>query len=47
MSIILWLQHYAIVAGFVVFILLVVSCCRPSRKQEMDRSASIPLDDDP
>ena len=41
-----WVQQYAIVPVFVVFVLMVVTTYLPSRKQEMERNARIPFDDD-
>ena len=46
MAIIHWLQHYSIVAVFVVFGLIVVTTYWPGRRSAIERNGRIPLDDD-
>ncbi len=41
-----WVQHYAIVPVFVVFLLMVLATYLPSRRQEMEHNARIPFDED-
>lgn len=45
--ILVWLNHYWIVPITIVFVAVVVKSYWPNQKRELDRHASIPLDDDP
>jgi len=42
-----WLDHYWIVPITVVFVAVAVKSYWPNQKHELDRQASIPLNDDP
>ena len=41
-----WMQQHSIIPVFAVFVLVVITAYLPSRKQEMERNARIPFDDD-
>ncbi|CAH2599705.1 CcoQ/FixQ family Cbb3-type cytochrome c oxidase assembly chaperone [Rhodovastum atsumiense] len=46
LSLLQWMQHHWVVPALVVFVLVVVSAYLPSRRQEMEHNARIPLADD-
>jgi len=46
LSIMPWLQHYSVVAMFLLFIGIVAATYRPSRKSKIEEQGRIPLRDD-
>jgi cbb3-type cytochrome oxidase subunit 3 len=46
MATIQWLQQHSIIMMFAVFVMILVTTFWPGRKQDFDKAAHIPLDDD-
>jgi cbb3-type cytochrome oxidase subunit 3 len=46
MKTIAWIEHYSVVAMFVVFALIAAAAYWPGRKQAIEKHGRIPLEDD-
>ncbi|MGC8476125.1 MAG: cbb3-type cytochrome c oxidase subunit 3 [Acetobacteraceae bacterium] len=46
MTILTWIEHYSVVAMFVVFALLVAATYWPGRRQEIERHGQMPFEDE-